>query len=100
MVLPSQWKINFSLEWWMEIIQPLCGIPQSLWQQLCLVCCVPVYGCFVHRSPTVYLYYHLLAFSGVCSYHLVLVENPYFCTSPNEQVHPLYHIAIAGTAFG
>ena len=66
----------------MDMSHQLCGILLSICQQLrCLVCCTPVSGWSVQRSPTVYLHCHFLAHSLVCVHTTWLhLKIHIFCT--------------------
>lgn len=61
----------------------LCGILQSLCQQLwCLVCWVTVYLWFAYRSLRVFFHSHLLAFFLLCVYTIRLqMKIVIFCKS-------------------
>ena len=85
----------------MDMSHQLCGFLLSVCQQLrCLVCCAPVSGWSVQRSPTVSLHCHFLAHSLVCVHTTWLhVKIHVFYTLPNKQFHQLYHVGIGGTAF-
>ena len=66
----------------------------------CLVCCAPVCGRSVQRSPTVSLHCHFPALSLVCAHTTWLyLKIHIFYILPNEQLHQVYHVVIGSTAF-
>ena len=78
-------------QWYLILLSPC----QQLW-----FWCVPVYGRFVQRNPIESLQCHFLAPRQMCVYTTWLqleVKLDVFCTSPKEQPHQLYHVAIGGT---